>query len=179
MMPKAEVALKPSVETLDERLNAAAEAVRLLQASVNSMPTPAIVMAAVNALQNLHDEKFVSIQTQFRERDTRAEQTAKDNKTSIDAALQAAKEAVSEQNKSNTLAIDKSEAAFTKQIDQIGTLIATTKEAIDGQINDMKTRLTTIESHGSGVKDGFGYIVGGVGLLVGVLSVVGFVLSKG
>ena len=42
----------------------------------------------------------------------------------VDAALQAAKEAVGEQNKSNALAIAKSEATFTKQIDQIGVLIS-------------------------------------------------------
>jgi hypothetical protein len=190
-------------ELFETRLNGYDKAIVVLQDIASSQPTPGIVMAAVQALEKqtsfetralkeLHEsqfgEKFSSIETQFRERDTRAEQTAKDNKTSIDAALQAAKEAVSEQNKSNTLAIDKSEAAFTKQIDQIGTLIATTVSAIDGKINDMKERITTIESHGTGALDqrtenrnAFGYVVGGIGFVVALFSIIGsilFIVSK-
>ena len=98
-------------------------------------------------LELLHDEKFASIQNQFTERDTRTEQTSRDSKVAVDAALQAAKEAVGEQNKSNALAIAKSEAAFTKQIDQISTLIQTTVKGVDDKIDDIKTRLTLIEGN--------------------------------
>src|SRR5580658_3724506 len=66
---------------------------------------------------------FAGIQTQFIERDTRVEQTAKGSKEALDAALQAAKEAVGEQNKSNSVAIAKSEAATNKQMDQLSANI--------------------------------------------------------
>src|SRR5665213_4442028 len=64
------------------------------------------------------------IEIQFAERDKRADQAAKDSKSAVDAAFAAAKEAVSEQNKSSALAISKSETATTKQIDSILSLLS-------------------------------------------------------
>ena len=92
-------------------------------------------------LKTLHQEKFDSIATQFQERDTRTEQTSRDSKVAVDAALQAAKEAVGEQNKSNALAIAKSEATFTKQIDQIGVLVTSMGKGFDDKVDDIKSRL--------------------------------------
>lgn len=96
-------------------------------------------------LEALHGEKFRSISIQFTERDVRAEQTSRDSKVAVDAALQAAKEAVGEQNRSSALAIAKSEAATVKQIDQLQILLQTATGAIDGKITDIKDRLTIIE----------------------------------
>lgn len=79
----------------------------------------------LNSLADTHAEKLNRIQTQFRERDVRTERSSKDSEVAVDAALQAAKEAVGEQNKSSALAIAKSEAATTKEIDQLGGLINT------------------------------------------------------
>jgi hypothetical protein len=123
----------------------------------------------------VHAEKFNSIQTQFRERDTRAEQTSKDSKTAVDAALQAAKEAVGEQNKSSALAISKSEIAVTKQIDQIYTLIAAANKTTDEKINDLKSRLDQNVGQEVGVKavkdDGKSWIAIGISL-VGLLVMI-------
>jgi len=97
-------------------------------------------------LQALHDEKFRSIAVQFSERDTRTEQTSRDSKVAVDAALQAAKEAVGEQNRSSALAIAKSEAATAKSIDQLQVILQTATSAIDDKISDIKERLTIIEA---------------------------------
>ena len=148
-------ALKELVFT---RLDGMDEATRLIQAQQARVPTE--VDRAVNNLRELlearnnsietnlrdvYDEKFHSIETQFKERDTRTEQTSKDSKVAVDAALQAAKEAVGEQNKSSALAIAKSEASTAKQIDQLQTLITTTSNNSDEKIADLKERLTRIE----------------------------------
>lgn len=135
------IGIKDNIET---RLGAMDKAIELLRSQTDKFP--AHVDAVILRLQELHEEKFHSIETQFKERDTRSEQTAKDAKVAIDAALQAQKEAVGEQNKSNALANSKMEAAFTKQIDQIGTLISTLQKSIDGMINDLKERMTVMES---------------------------------
>ena len=141
----------------------------------------------VNALKLAHDERlsgiiltiderFSSIATQFKERDTRTEQTSKDSKVAVDAALQAAKEAVGEQNKSNALSISKSEAAFTKQIDQIGTIITTTAKGVDDKIDDIKGRLQIIEAKTSGKEAGMstllGWIFGAFGLLAALSTTI-------
>jgi len=127
----------------------------------------AVVDQKLLALVDSHGEKFASIQTQFRERDVRTEQSSKDSKVAVDAALQAAKEAVGEQNKSSALAIAKSEAATTKQIDQLGVQMQTNNKASDDKITDLKERLTRIEGMGSGASSLWAYIIGGVGVLIG------------
>jgi cation transport regulator ChaB len=159
--------------TLDTRLSSLERAVETAHNRINHLPEERAV--AISRLQELHEEKFHSIATQFAERDTRTEQTSRDSKVAVDAALQAAKEAVGEQNKSNALAIAKSEAAFTKQIDQIGILVETKGKATDDMIKssnssfmlaigDIKDRLTTIESS----KKGGGEVWALIGTLAGI-----------
>lgn len=135
-------------EIVFTRLDGMDEAVKLFHAALTRTPTD--VDKQISHLKALHSEKFDGVQLQFKERDTRAEQISKDSKVAVDAALQAAKEAVGEQNKSSSLAIAKSEAATTKQIDQIALLISATNKATDGKINDLKERL----DRGGGVDNG-------------------------
>jgi hypothetical protein len=82
-----------------------------------------------------YDEKFRSIETQFKERDVRTDQTASQVKLAVDAALQAQKEAAGEQAKSFSAATTKSETAMNKQI-----------EGLDGKITDVKDRLNRVEA---------------------------------
>jgi hypothetical protein len=138
-------------EILETRMNGQDALIRLMQDTLRSRRTD--IDESVTHLRVLHEEKFESIQTQFRERDTRSEQTQKDSKVAVDAALQAAKEAVGEQNKSSALAIAKSEAGTTKQIDQIGVLITTTNAAMNDKIDDLKQRQTSAESRSIGTRD--------------------------
>lgn len=91
--------------------------------------------AKVDGLRLLHEEKFSSVKTQFVERDTRTEQTSRDSKVAVDAALQAAKEAVAEQNRSNNAAITKSENTTTKAIEQQGQLITNSTKSLDDKIS--------------------------------------------
>ena len=121
--------------------------------------------SAILHLRELCEEKFASIAIQFRERDTRSEQTQKDSKVAVDTALQAAKESVGEQNKSSALAIAKSEASTSKNIDQIGVMIGSTNTATTDKIDDIKQRLTLLEGRGQGA----GYIIGSVGVLLGLV----------
>lgn len=149
-------------EIIETRLDGGDKAVKLLQDSADKIPF--FVAEAIGHLKELHEEKFESIQTQFQERDVRGVQAATGSKTAVDtafsaqkeataAALQAAKEAGSEQNRSNTLAISKSEAATIKQIEGIGTLIAATSRAVDDKIEAIKERLDRGEGTTSGVKE--------------------------
>lgn len=114
------------------------------------------------------DEKFNSVEKQFKERDTRVEQTARDTKLAVDAALQAAEKAVS-----------KSETSTVKQIDQQALTITNANRSLDDKINDLKDRITRIEGQALGAlsqkgetKDNWGYIAGGVGLLITIITIV-------
>lgn len=159
-------------EVLEARMNGSDNLIRMLQDHLDKKSD--VIRTEVGHLRILHEEKFSSIQIQFSERDTRTEQTSKDSKVAVDAALQAAKEAVGEQNKSSALAIAKSEASTTKQIDQIGVLITATSKATDEKINDIKSRLDRGEGSSHGMSNLFGWIVAGILTAISILS---FVLS--
>jgi hypothetical protein len=164
-------------DVLQTRLDGMDKAITLLQDTADKFP--ARIDEKIAALREVHEqrfsalidthlEKFSSIQTQFRERDVRTEQSSKDSKVAVDAALQAAKEAVGEQNKSSALAIAKSETSTTKQIDQLAASIQQMTKAFDDKVMDVKERLTRIEGVGAGASALWGYVAGAVGLLVGL-----------
>lgn len=111
------------------------------------------ILSRIDQVSAVNKEKFEAITTQFAERDTRTEQAAQESRISLDAALAAAKEAVSEQNKANTLAIGKSEDATKERLDSLATLGSTTTAALQAQIVDLKSRLDRGEGVGAGVQN--------------------------
>lgn len=159
------VAILNLKELFESRMSAMDKAVELLQQTANRSPT-------VNEVYMQHEERFKSIAVQFAERNIRTEQISRDSKVAVDAALQAAKEAVGEQNKSSALAIAKSEAATTKQIDQIAVIIQTTNSGMNDKIDDIKDRITSIESKKTGSSEMLAFVFGGIGVIVGVVGVV-------
>jgi hypothetical protein len=156
-------------EVFDTRLDGMDKAISLLQANVDKSPT-------VGEIYVKHEQMFKNIEIRFDERDIRTDQTARDSKVAVDAALQAAKEAVGEQNKSSATAIAKSDAATTKQLDAILAIIQTTTKSFDDKINDVKERLTLREGHSKGLGDGWGYIVGVIGLLSAIVTNVFYII---
>jgi hypothetical protein len=138
------------LKIIETRIDAMDKATELLRENISVVPTEMdrqvthlreYMVARIESTQVARDERFHSIDLQFKERDTRTDQSSRDSKVAVDAALQAAKEAVGEQNKSSALAIAKSETSTTKQIDQLQTLIQTNNDATSDKINDIKARL--------------------------------------
>jgi hypothetical protein len=162
------------LDAIKARLDAADKAVQLLHQDVTRVPTD--VDKSVGHLKELVFQKlgvdYDGIELQFKERDTRVDQTAKDSKVAVDAALSAAKEAVGEQNKSSALAIAKQEATFTKQIDQLSVLLATVTKGQEDKINDIKAALSAYDGRSRGIGDSWGVIVGAIGIMFGLIGVI-------
>ncbi len=137
------------------------------------------LLGEIRKLEAVSDEKFNSVQTQFTERDTRTEQTARDSKVTVDIALKAQQEAFGGQNKSFAQAVAKSEANTTKQIDQIGTLISAQTKATNDKIDDLKGRLGAIEGRAKGSNDNWSWIVGTGGLLVAAVALIATFMRTG
>ena len=95
----------------------------------------AFVESELRALADLSNEKFIGINNQFVQRDT-----------AVQAALQAAKEAVGERNKSFSSATSKTGAYTGEQIKGLQTLIGATVQGYNTQIDDLKTRLAEISA---------------------------------
>lgn len=122
---------------LETRLDAMDKAIELLQFY------PTEVDRTVANLKELHQEKF----------------------NGVGESLIAAKEASAAWQKCSEESITKSEVSIAKQIDNMGGLLHTRTHALDEKIDDIKTRLTSIESHAKGSGAMWGYVVGAVGLL--------------
>lgn len=121
----------------------------------------------IAGIKAVFDEKFNNVNLQFSGRDI-----------ALVAALQAAKEAVGEQNKSNAMAIAKSETEVTKQLDQIRLLINGSQKITDDKIDDMKARIQAIESNKVGTQEHkrdtssiVGVVIGVAGLLIAAVAV--------
>lgn len=120
----------------------------------------------IGMVRAVMNERFAAVDTRFAERDTRTEQAAQEARISLDAALAAAKEAVSEQNKANTLAIDKSDATTQKQIDSIGDQMTTAIKFLEDKIADLTGRLDRNEGKSQGGANLWAGIVGVIVILV-------------
>ena len=117
---------------------------------------PTAVDKAVDGLRQLTwgrfdtvDVRFTGIATQFKERDTRIEQTSIDTKTRVEAALAAQEKAAGKQAD-----------AFTKQID-----------ALDDKISDIRDRQISSEGTGKGRGDVWGYVAALAGLLIALAAI--------
>lgn len=131
------------------------------------------------------EERFQHITKQFEMVETsRVEQKA-DTKSAVDAALTAQKEAVREQTTASERSITKSETTTKEQIAQLATLFQTTKQASDEKISDLKNSVTTIEGRTFGAErqerrigEGWGYVAGGIGMLVAIATLLVTVLRS-
>jgi cation transport regulator ChaB len=132
------------LDVIRERLRGIDMATRLLNETVNRVPTD--VQKEVAHLRELIEKHLGSIALQFKERDSRSERESRDNKVAVDAAFAAQKEAAAEQNKSNTLAISKSEAQTTESINKLAELFKTTTGALSDKLEDLKSRVNGVES---------------------------------
>ncbi len=74
----------------------------------------------IECLQVLVDQKFLGIESQFKERDLRFDERLKEARLAVDSSLLYAEKAVS-----------KSEGGTTKQIDQQATAILTVNKTLD------------------------------------------------
>ena len=115
----------------------------------------------IKSLQDLIEEKLIGVATQFTMRDT-----------ALTAAFKAAQDAVSEQNKSSALAISKSELATAESIKQLQTIFQTASQATNEKIDDLKSRMDKVEGHSKGLGDGWGWLVGGIGVVAVIVDLV-------
>ena len=135
-------------ELMESRFDGMDVAIKLHAEIIDKLPAGRA--EAIGHLESLQDEKFSSIAKQFAERDIRTDQATEAAKQALDAALLAQKELVAQQNEANAVAAAKSETSFTKQIDQIGTIIQTLEKAMDARITELKERIDRGEGSGLG-----------------------------
>lgn len=158
-------------ELFDVRIIALEKTAERLQKTVDERP--ATVVNEIGHLQKLTEEKFKGVADNFAGRDT-----------ALAAALLA-----------SALSAAKSEAATTKLIDGISdtitamaknfddkieaikALITAGTKATDDKVDDLRARVGAVENQKKGVADNWGAISMAVSLAVGLIVIVGFVIT--
>ena len=107
---------------------------------------PKQILNEIESLQDLFDEKLKNVENQFELVERGRVEQKIDTKAAVDAALIAQKEAVREQTTASERAIAKSEAATTKQIDELNKTFATLIEGIRRELGDLKERIAQVDS---------------------------------
>jgi hypothetical protein len=154
---------------------------------------------ALAAMQDILQREIHSVQDVAQEKFTAIEGTFASNALALTAALAAQKEAAAEQNKSNTLAITKSEQATKETIAANATQTANSLQSQAATIADLKERLVRIESGGvatavarteqrevrgetradrAGVSQIVMMIIAGISVMIAIISLVAFALKK-
>ena len=128
-------------EILEVRLNCMEEDVeRLANTRHEALASEReFILARLDSVQSVSLERFKAIEGTFAS-----------NALALTAALAAQKEAAAEQNKSNTLAIDKSEVATQKRIDANAELTTTSLKSLSDRLDDLKERADTGNGKTSG-----------------------------
>ena len=149
-------------ELLEAKIDCTHAEIRAMKEAADRRP--AHVSESIERLRSLHDEKFLSVERRF-----------SDSKITLDAVLGAQKEAVS-----------KTEASFTKQLDEIGKRMDTLFRTLDEKSNDLKERITTMESFSKGQTGGISSIgaivlgiIAGLAALVSVFNVIRISVGTG
>ena len=166
-------------ELITLRLDQMDKAVGLVHESKGHLPI--VIDEKIHALEAVQNVKFESIQVQFKERDVRVDQSSISAKVAVDAALQAAKEAVEKQNTNFAQTIGKSDASTTKQIDQMNVLIDKIATGLNDKITDIKDRLGRGEGVGEGKHESFAFIfslISMIGTVIALISLIAMFLRK-
>jgi hypothetical protein len=179
-------------ELLEARLNAIDKATSLFEGNLTRVPTE--VDKAVATLQALHEAKFSEVSTTIRGlnvlidekfllRDKGVKETADLTSTALQAALAAAEKSAQKTSDSFIVSASKTEATFTKIQDAQAAAVSALSSALNDKMQDQKERITAIEARSGGMGSLWGWIVGGVGLLISflmaALTVFAFLHSSG
>jgi hypothetical protein len=162
-------------ELLGARIDGMDRATKLLAETVDHIPTDtdravdaarAIIEAQLRNVQDTSLEKFLAIDGTFAS-----------NALALTAALAAQKEAAAEQNKSNTLAITKSEQATKETISANAAQTATGQTSLSREMADLKERLVRLEAGGVAVAGAHSERRLDMGQVISVLAVIAAVAA--
>lgn len=162
-------------ELLGARIDGMDIATKLLAAQVDTFPSDLdravgaateVIQSQIRNVQDVANEKFLAIDGTFAS-----------NALALTAALAAQKEAAAEQNKSNTLAITKSEQATKETISANAAQTATGLTSLSNTFADIKERVVRLESMGVGASAQRSERRLDMGQVIAVLAVVAAIVA--
>jgi hypothetical protein len=170
-------------ELLGARIDGMDMATELLAVNVRAVPTD--IDKAARALREILQGEIKNVQDVAIEKFLAIDGTFSSNALALTAALAAQKEAAAEQNKSNTLAITKSEVATKEKIDSNALQTATSLKSLADRLDDLKERVDRGEGQEHGQATGrteqrlnVGQVIAALSVLVAVVSIILYATKK-
>jgi hypothetical protein len=181
-------------ELMGSRIDGMDKANELLAANVSKFPSDidravaalkAVLSAEIQRVQDVLTGEIQRIGDVTQEKFTAIDGTFQSNALALTAALAAQKEAAAEQNKSNTLAITKSESSTKETIAANAAQAQTGLASLSVQFTDVKERVVRIESSGVGAAGArterrldVGAIVAAIAVLVSIAAIIVIAFKK-
>lgn len=137
------------------------------------------VQDAFEAAEKAVNAALVAAKQMSDERDSRYTERAASQEKAVGAALQAAKEAVEKAEKANEKRFESVNEFRSALSDQSAGFLPRNEynarhETLEQAIQEMKGRMDKNEGRSTGLGDGWGYLIGAVGMIIGIA---GFVLA--
>lgn len=140
--------------------------------SAGSIPLPDPTVLTTDALHREISHLRALLEQRIKMMEAQRVELKEDLGETVRTAFASAKEAVGEQNLANQRAIEKSEAATSREV-----------VALRRDIDDLKTRVTTVEQQKVGAREDRSGLYAGIGAISGLIflmmGIVAFVLSRG
>jgi hypothetical protein len=162
------------IDRFDTRITAIDKATDKFEAGLVRVPTD--VQLAVSQLDRLTTEKFTGVSDQLTELRASIEKSERVTAVAVNAALEAVGKGNAAQAESFLASSNKTEANFTKAIDQMALLIQTTNSAQSDKIDDVKERLTRLEAALLGKKE---QTHDQLSVIAAVVAVLGLLITLG
>jgi len=139
------------ITRVETRLDGSDKATTLRLQEIDGIPSR--IDEKVNAALDLTNEKFSGVQQQFNLNALALAAALAGQEKAVQTALLAQQQAAAKQDESNQKAIDKSETATEKTITTNLTLTRATTDALAKGLDEVKTRVTAIESGKNGANE--------------------------
>jgi len=136
-----------------------------------------LVEHEIHALEKLTYARFDRIDQQLGSAERLRIEQKVDTKVAVDAALTSAKELVAQQTAAQQEAIAKSEAATSKQLEQLSATFTTAIGGASDTISDLKERVGRIESVKVGGQEKTAAIYAFAAFVLVLLTIFGFVAA--
>jgi DNA repair exonuclease SbcCD ATPase subunit len=135
----------------------------------------------IEGLENLCREKFKAMHQTFKMVERQRIEQKQDTQMAVNAALKAQQDAVHEQTEASEKAINKSESSTNDSLKQLAGNFSTEITSLRREINEVKDRVTSIESQKIGAKEdrtGLYAAIGIVGTLLAIIVLVSNIIFK-
>jgi hypothetical protein len=170
------------LDVIRERLAGIDKATIIFNDTLTRVPTD--TDKAVGALKELAWVRFDAVDKVFEQNEKQQVRESTANAQALAAALSAAKELVSVQNTSNSLAIQKSESSTVETIAKLSELVDVNIKSLARELADVKDRVIRAESHQVGGSDlrtdqraSLSSIAAIIGAIVGILGIVAAIIA--